>query len=54
MLFHLIGAEQLRSQRRLVVGELSCQGISAEARPPKEQESANGVAAHVQLLGFLF
>jgi hypothetical protein len=53
MLFHLVGAEQLRSQRRLVVGGLSCQAIAAEARPPMEQGLANGHAAKFQFLGFL-
>jgi hypothetical protein len=53
MLFHLVGAEQLRSQRRLVGGVQLCQAIAAEARPPMEQGLANGLAAHLQFLGFL-
>ena len=53
MLFHLVGTEQLRSQRRLVVGVLLCQAISADARPQMEQGPANSLTAHLQCLGFL-
>jgi hypothetical protein len=44
MLLHLSGAEQLRSERRLVGCELPCRAVSAKARFQTEQGLAHGRA----------
>jgi len=43
---HLVAAEQLRSQRWFVAGDLLCQAGSAETRLQMEQTPENPVAAH--------
>jgi hypothetical protein len=49
-MLHLNGAEQLRSQRRLVGGVLPCRAVCAQARSQTEQGPANGIAARFHLL----
>jgi hypothetical protein len=49
MLFHLVSAEQFRSQWWLVAGVLLCQAVSAEARTQLRQVPENALVAHLQL-----
>jgi hypothetical protein len=53
MLVHLVAAEQLRSQRRLVAGVIGCRAISTEASRQVEQVPETGLAAHLQFYGLL-
>ena len=47
VLFHLIGAEQLRSQRWLVTGVISPKAPSRKARLQAEQRLTDRMTAHV-------
>jgi hypothetical protein len=44
MLFHLLAAEQFRSQQWLVTSVFLCQAVSAETRPQMGQNPGNGLA----------
>jgi hypothetical protein len=50
MLVHLVAAEQLRSQRRLVAGVTGCRAISTEASRQVEQVPETGLAAHLHFV----
>src|SRR5512132_3387810 len=51
MLLHLIGTEQLRSQRWLIKGVLSERAASAKAGPQLEQIPEHSRAARLQFSG---
>jgi hypothetical protein len=50
MLFHLVSAEQLRTERRLVSGVRLCEAVIAEVRSRKQPLPENSVDTHLQLL----
>jgi hypothetical protein len=50
MMLHLIGAEQLRAQRRLDGDVFLRRAVSSQARSQTEQALANGLAARFHLL----
>jgi hypothetical protein len=54
MVFHLLAAEQFRTQRWLVGGEIFSQSVSGKAGPPMAKGFEKAPAAQLQVWGLLF